>query len=55
MSSSKPRDAFGRFSRTDPPTGDGGGEDNGTIDPNDISHAARTREGMCVVVAEPIA
>ena len=38
MSSSKPRDAYGRFSRTDPPTGDGG-DDNGTIDPNDISHA----------------
>ena len=39
MSSSKPRDAYGRFSRTDPPTGDGGGEDNGIIDPNDIPHA----------------
>ena len=39
MSSSKPRDAYGRFSRTDPPTDDGGDDDNGTIDPQDSTHA----------------
>ena len=39
MSSSKPRDAYGRFSRTDPPTDDGGDDDNGTIDPKDSTHA----------------
>ena len=39
MSSSKPRDAFGRFSRTDPPIGDGGDDNNGPIDPDDNAHA----------------
>ena len=38
MSSSKPRDALGRFSRTDHPMGDGGDNGNGTPSPDDSPH-----------------
>ena len=38
MSSSKPRDALGRFSRTDHPMGDGGDNGNGIPSPDDSPH-----------------
>ena len=38
MSSSKPRDALGRFSRMDHPMGDGGGNGNGIPSPDDRPH-----------------
>ena len=38
MSSSKPRDALGRFSRMDHPMGDGGDNGNGIPSPDDSPH-----------------